>query len=473
MLALAIVLKTLYSSLKYKIIAGCNASLKKSIFEKSMGRNVQQYEAVDSGVDINDLMTNCDLIEQYYFKNTFQLWENVLQLVLAGVAICLVNPLLLAVMIVLSLLTLILSNLGNEKIESSMSAYASNKEKYSIFIKEAIRNFLLFRAYNVKDTICSKHSVSCNEMENSKFEQQKVLVIKSYGAEFFGFLSTLIIMAVAAYLVIIGRVSIGIVLASAQIIGKITYPITVFPEIIFNYKSAKPITEMLLTRETDESKGNQDITDLKSIEIKKLNFCYPNAENKILSNVNMIIHKGDKILIQGASGTGKSTLAKLIAGYYKNYDGEIDCNEIDNRLIKTENLNSKLLLLNQEPLIIEDTLRENITLFKKFSDEEIEEALDCVGFKDYKEVFADGLETKILENGSNLSGGQRQKIVLARALLHNYEWLILDEFSANIDEKTAFEIEKDLLNNNELTIINITHHTHEELNQYYNEKIFM
>lgn len=182
----------------------------------------------------------------------------------------------------------------------------------------------------------------------------------------------------------------------------------------------------------DANKGIELNSKIENIEIKNVRFSYPDTNQQMY--FNNYIEIGKKNIIIGESGKGKTTFIKLLLKYYTISSGEIIINEMYNlKDIAYESWISKICVVNQEPYIYNDTIKNNITLGRKICDDEIKKVCDCVMLTEYIESLSGGINTMIGENGVNISGGQKQRIAIARALLQKTEIIIMDEALSALD----------------------------------------
>jgi ATP-binding cassette, subfamily B, bacterial HlyB/CyaB len=206
--------------------------------------------------------------------------------------------------------------------------------------------------------------------------------------------------------------------------------------------------------EVDERSRIKDF-NIETLEIKNLSFGYLPKED-ILKNINILIYKGEKIQIEGKNGSGKSTLSKILTALYKPNSGEIIINNNSRKFYNTESIKSKILLVTNEDMMFNDTIRGNICLGKDISTIKILELAKQIDFYDFIAAKDDGLDFIINENGKNLSTGQRKKILLLRALFSNAELIILDEVLSGMDIETRDKVET-LINDSEKAFFIISH----------------
>lgn len=201
-------------------------------------------------------------------------------------------------------------------------------------------------------------------------------------------------------------------------------------------------------------------TSLKNgkIEIKNVSFSYKNSNKNILNNINIYIPSKSFIAFVGDTGSGKSTLANLLMGYYPIKNGKIFLDDISIHSISNNILRKNILMVQQDPIVLSDTVFANIALGRKISEEKIWNILETVYLSSLVKSMSQGIYTVLGEEGNNLSVGQKQLLAIARILVAYPKILILDEATANIDSGTEQLIQKTLLSiRKNCTLIVIAH----------------
>ncbi|QIN36831.1 ABC transporter ATP-binding protein [Legionella longbeachae] len=204
---------------------------------------------------------------------------------------------------------------------------------------------------------------------------------------------------------------------------------------------------------------NQLISASPTFEVKNLNFSIKKHEN-IIDNFSLKINYGEKVLLKGTSGTGKSTLVKLLSGLHTNYSGCISIDGINIKEITREQLRKLIVLVEQNLLLFNRTIKENICYNNtSYTDEQLFTALRLSCCHEFINDFPDGIETKIGEEGVLLSGGQTQRIALARAILAQPKLLILDESTSGLEKELEIKVISNLMSIQEQTLLVISHST--------------
>ncbi|QEH48618.1 thiol reductant ABC exporter subunit CydC [Aggregatibacter actinomycetemcomitans] len=197
--------------------------------------------------------------------------------------------------------------------------------------------------------------------------------------------------------------------------------------------------------ELKDVENGVSITYVQQIKVENVSFAY--AQEQILSGVNLHINKGEILGIHGRSGSGKSTLLKLIMRFYDPQQGSICINDTDLKHINTVNLRDNIAYITQQTYIFNETIYENILLANRnATKEQVIEAAKKASIHEFIMSLREGYDTKITEMGNNLSDGEKQRIGIARAFLHNAPIILLDEPTSNLDSLNEAMILQSLLN---------------------------
>lgn len=219
--------------------------------------------------------------------------------------------------------------------------------------------------------------------------------------------------------------------------------------------SLSRVNEILL--EEEENYGNKEINGFVGLSVNNVCFSYANEKNMVLKNINFSVEKGKKIAIVGESGSGKSTIVKLLMGLYEVTSGDVLYNLINIKDISKKSLGNMIGVVSQDAALFNKSIKDNITMNRnEVTKEEVYFVLKQVGILDEILSMPMKEETLISEFGKNISGGQRQRLAMARTLINKPEVLILDEATSSLDGINEEEI-TEFLEKNECTQIIISH----------------
>ena len=183
---------------------------------------------------------------------------------------------------------------------------------------------------------------------------------------------------------------------------------------------------------------------IKSISFDNVSFAYPTTESNVLNGISFNAKSGDFLGVMGHTGAGKSTILKLIERFYEPQQGKILINEVDINDYSISSVRARVGFVSQDPFLFYGSIRENVAYARDASEDEINHALDLAGARDFVSEMQEGMDTMVGDRGVMLSGGQRARVSLARALLNDPDLLILDEASAALDAETEKKIQQSL-----------------------------
>ena len=257
------------------------------------------------------------------------------------------------------------------------------------------------------------------------------------------------------------NLTVGSVVALIALIENAYTPIAIFNVLYVQYKldkaSYKRFEEFLGLKDDDQLRnGNAISAAVGEIAIKNLSFQY--GERRIIDDLSLSIKKGEKIAFVGESGSGKSTLIKILLGLLKYNQGEIRLGDMELRGICLNDLYDRVSYLSQDAPVFDGTIKENLVFEKQVSEEQMLGALSEVQLSHLVENLAEGLNTEIGEKGTCLSGGEKQRLALARLWFEDSELVILDEATSAMDNLTEENVMKSVMQKmKDKTVIAIAH----------------
>ncbi|SDM33308.1 ATP-binding cassette, subfamily B/ATP-binding cassette, subfamily B, MsbA [Paenibacillus sp. OK060] len=403
---------------------------------------------------LNDLLNS---------KNTYiwgfpDLIERILNLILLLCIVGFTVPQLLFIIVPLSVLYIIQGKYFGSRI-SKLSIQRSNlKAEHNVNIEEGISASREVIAFHRIHWEINKIKQSAQNYIHKVFEiariQRKQLVI----SEPMRWGSNLLILGYGGYMVLEGNLTIGTFVVfyqfSIQLLDAFQGTYNSIMQFSNDYGGIYKAQQLMSSKQMDP--GEVSLTQpVKRISFKKVSFSYAEGEKQVLNGLTIEIPFGKKVAIVGESGSGKSTIAQLLLRLYSPTSGHIEINDIPIQKLKRETWAQKVNAVFQDPYLLPDSIRSNITLGRDFTEAELAEA--CRHAEIYENIVSlpDGFDTLLGERGVNLSGGQRQRIALARAIIGNPEVLILDEATSALDLETERRVQAniDLIRKEKTTII--------------------
>ena len=365
-----------------------------------------------------------------------------------------------------------------EKIEENLS---KENAEYLAFLKDFAVGFTIIKSYKVEGIFSALHDKICQKVEARMEEREKCVEKINYFAAISGYITQFAILLLCAVVAYRSKsISVGTVLAFSRLINYIIDPVTELPGMLSKARTAYALSEQFWEK---IGKGEQEEQQQKSGEIVQdgyhqhtdtaphekalpipslqgdicfshLSFSYT-SERQVLKDFTLRVKEGEKLILLGASGSGKSSILKLLMGIEGSQRGEIS---IGNRQLSTlseESLFRSISYIQQEVFIFDGSIYENITLFQDYGKEELELAIEKSGLKNL--ILEKGLDYPCGENGAALSGGERQRINIARSLLRKTPILLADEITAALDKENSYLVLDSLLSLENITEILVLH----------------
>ena len=341
------------------------------------------------------------------------------------------------------------------------------KIKEKILNSEELLNHYLVRGYmemlvfRMSKQFPSEIKKTCNAKEDIVSSKVKMNMIHEAFFTIFALFVAMLDIGILFYAWKTKNLTVGSVVALIALIENAYTPIAVFNVLYVQYKldkaSYKRFEEFLgLKDDVQLRNGNAINTNVGKIAIRNLSFQY--EERKIIDGLSLSIQKGEKIAFVGESGSGKSTLIKILLGLLKYNQGEVRLGDMELKEICLNNLYDRVSYLSQDAPVFDGTIKENLVFEKQVSEEQMLGALSEVQLSHLVENLAEGLNTEIGEKGTCLSGGEKQRLALARLWFEDSELVILDEATSAMDNLTEENVMKSVMQKmKDKTVIAIAH----------------
>ncbi len=438
------------------------------VFDKLTKKNISAFSGENTSAYISALTNDIPSIEQGYLLNIFTVFESLLTFIGAMTMMLWYSPLLTAIAVGFSFLPLAASILTGNRVATEEKNVSDRNETYTATIKDSLGGFSVIKSFKAEAQIIRIFKNNVRELAAAQCKKLKIRIIVQMLGNIAGLTAQLGVFIFGAYLAMSGKtITAGTVMVFVQLMNYVLSPIGTIPVCIAERKAAKALIEKVANA-VDTNVRDEVTDERKSIEhgitVKNLTFGYE-ADKRILNDINYSFELGKKYAIVGASGSGKSTLLNLLMASYHDYDGSICYDETELREINSGNLYEIMSIIQQNVFVFNATIRENITMFREFPEEQVNEAIRLSGLSAL--IEEKGADYLCGENGSGLSGGEKQRISIARSLLKKSQVLLVDEATAALDAETAYQVSSAILALENVMSIVVTHSLDENLLRKY------
>lgn len=441
--------------------------------DKLFGKNINEFQKDNNAIYLSTMTNDMNSIEKQYLEGVYAVGNSFIGFIVAFIVIASVSPMALFLGAGISIVSALLSIVVSKPLQRHEKQRSDLFEGYTSYIKEVLSAFQIVKANNLNEKVKNDFHYKSKDIQEKRYLMDRIHTYILSIQSFIMNASTLSIMAVTSLMAIKGSLTAGAVVLIVNNMGRVIYPLMELGEWLPKIFSVKSLFEKM-----DKSLKNHDnyveTSEINNfnhlIEFNNVSFAYD--DNEVLSNIDLSLLMGEKYLIVGPSGGGKSTLLKLLRKYFNPNKGNILIDGENLKDIKKRDYFNIISNIEQQVFLFEDSLKNNITLYKEYSDEEINLAIERAGLSQFVEGLSNGLDTMIYDNGKNISGGEKSRVAIARGLLSKSDIIFLDEAFASLDSLVAKEIENTLLDLEGITVVNVSHIVFEETKDKYS-KVFV
>ena len=459
-LLFAIVLTSFLVGVLSKIIsakytAKIECKLKSKVFESFVGGSYSDISSNSAGEVISKFSVDASRVSNVYANLPYSVIATASHIVAILIALFILQPTFTLIVVVLGIIALLITFLVRKVLVKFYKRVRNKDSEISSFIGETTKNALVVKAFGAEEHISLAFNAKTLSYKTARLKHAYLgaLLTSITALAFTLFYAFSVLYGVNGMLSGVENINFGVIIAVLQLITQIKTPINNISAYITVYTEMKVSANRLFT--LIYSKDEKTVVDGEFEGVEVNSACYSYGEKEVLSNCNLTINKGDKILIKGQSGEGKSTLLKLLMGIYAPTSGEIKV-KINGNSYNSTKIKDIFSFVPQDNMLFLGSVKENITFNKNYLDEKILKVLDLASI-DFIDKTNDGLTKNIGENGLNLSVGQGQRIALARGLISNNPVLVLDEATSSLDENTEEKVLENIASLKDLTVVFVSH----------------
>ena len=460
------VFKWIYEVMSYKFVAKMSLDTKIYIFNNLIKQDIESFYNNDVGDKISILTNDINTIETEYFRTFLNLVKSGFLFLFAFGTIFYVSYQMTIALMILSIISFVFGNIPMKNLKTFKEKFSNSQSEYTARTSEYFNGYETIKLFGLEKFISNVFYNNSKNVYDKGLAYQKRYSLVTMISYFFGGFTFLGGFVCGGYLAYKGFITLGQMIVCVQLTNHIVNPLMFAIESYGKFKSVDKILNKI--ENTLISEENVETTEIKDfnnkISLEDVSFKYD--DKKVLENISFDFEKGKKYALVGLSGSGKSTLMKLISKRIKADEGKICIDGTDLDEISRNSIINLISTINQNVFLFKGSIYDNITLFSKdYSEEKVKDVILKAELGKYLDRLYD--KELISENANNLSGGEKQRISIARSLIKDTKIILADEILSSLDNEIAFSIEKGLLELENITLISVTHRLiKENLKQY-------
>ena len=454
------ILKIISNHFRNKLLLFINQKLELvltlDIFNKIIRLPYSYYQNRTTG-DVISRINDLESVRNMVGKVSISIFVDLPLTLLSLIVLFMINKTLFLIGAIILILYFIIIVLFRKSFNNYIRKVQVKKGEATTFMVESISGFETIKGMHIEGNVEKKFEKKYVKLVSLVFKYQNLYFIQNLFKELIDNIGFILIILIGCFLVVDDVITLGNLLTFSTLLIYFLEPIKNIINLDTVIKEAKNSLNRIIDITTYKVKDNGLVDRLESgnIEFKNLDYSF-NDKDYILKNINLEINNGSKVMVVGKSGSGKSTLFKILTKFYNIKNNKVFINGIDINNYKINAINENILYIGQNEILFNDTLYNNLVF----------DSIDSSNFLDIcKMCYVDEIVTSNLgynmlieENGFNLSGGEKQRIVLARALLKKFNILIIDEGLSEVDVNMERNILKNIFEKfSDKTIIVISH----------------
>lgn len=442
-------------------------------FKKLTGKSISSFRDESAAGYLSALTNDAASIETNYLAQMLAMITKAVTFIGALLLMCRYSLLMTAIAAGLTVLPLIASLLTGNRLQTVESRVSERNGEFTAALSDCLAGFTVVKNFKAEREIFRLFAQSNKALEHEKFTGRRIKTLVGMIGAVTGIFAQLGVFIAGVYLSMKGgSMTPGAVVLFVNLMNFIISPIAELPGLLACRKAALGLVDKLAAalERSSSREGSETLNKLEhGIRLENVSFAYEPGKT-VLHGINAEFEAGRAYALVGGSGSGKSTLLNLLMAAETNYSGHILADGIELSDISTESLYGTMAAIQQNVFVFNASIKDNVSMFRDFPKTEMDEAIARAHLGAL--IRERGEDYLCGENGSGLSGGEKQRISIARSLLKKSSVLLADEVTAALDAQTAHRVSSDILDLQGITRIVVTHTLEESLLRRY-DKIFV
>lgn len=442
-------------------------------FKKLIEKSISSFRDESAAGYLSALTNDAASIETNYLAQMLAMITKAVTFIGALLLMCRYSLLMTAIAAGLTVLPLIASLLTGNRLQAVESRVSERNGEFTAALSDCLAGFTVVKNFKAEREIFRLFAQSNKALEHEKFTGRRIKTLVGMIGAVTGIFAQLGVFIAGVYLSMKGgSMTPGAVVLFVNLMNFIISPIAELPGLLACRKAALGLVDKLAAALERSSfrEGSETLNKLEhGIRLENVSFAYEPGKT-VLHGINAEFEAGRAYALVGGSGSGKSTLLNLLMAAETNYSGHILADGIELSDISTESLYGTMAAIQQNVFVFNASIKDNVSMFRDFPKTEMDEAIARAHLGAL--IRERGEDYLCGENGSGLSGGEKQRISIARSLLKKSSVLLADEVTAALDAQTAHRVSSDILDLQGITRIVVTHTLEESLLRRY-DKIFV
>lgn len=442
-------------------------------FKKLIGKSISSFRDESAAGYLSALTNDAASIETNYLAQMLAMITKAVTFIGVLLLMCRYSLLMTAIAAGLTVLPLIASLLTGNRLQAVESRVSERNGEFTAALSDCLAGFTVVKNFKAEREIFHLFAQSNKALEHEKFTGRRIKTLVGMIGAVTGIFAQLGVFIAGVYLSMKGgSMTPGAVVLFVNLMNFIISPIAELPGLLACRKAALGLVDKLAAalERSSSREGSETLNRLEhGIRLENVSFAYEPGKT-VLHGINAEFEAGKAYALVGGSGSGKSTLLNLLMAAETNYSGHILADGIELSDISTESLYGTMAAIQQNVFVFNASIKDNVSMFRDFPKTEMDEAIARAHLGAL--IRERGEDYLCGENGSGLSGGEKQRISIARSLLKKSSVLLADEVTAALDAQTAHRVSSDILDLQGITRIVVTHTLEESLLRRY-DKIFV